>query len=173
MIGKFLEDEENKPEEISENTAVEPENTADADVLTLPETQPDVFSLPETFPDDSAETTVFRESQEVVEAIPLPENQETYTVSPDTNLNEQAVPVSAKPQTSGESIAVTARRTGLAWTAGTVLVGTIGFMLILGWFADLLLGSSPWGVVVGIVLGAIIGFIQLFRITSQIFKTDE
>jgi F0F1-type ATP synthase assembly protein I len=43
-------------------------------------------------------------------------------------------------------------------------------MLILGWGADLLLGSAPWGVVVGIVLGSVIGFVQLFRISSQIFK---
>jgi F0F1-type ATP synthase assembly protein I len=32
------------------------------------------------------------------------------------------------------------------------------------------LGSSPWGIVAGIVLGSLIGFVQFFRITSQIFK---
>ena len=37
-------------------------------------------------------------------------------------------------------------------------------MLILGWGADLLLGSAPWGIVGGIVLGSLIGFIQFFRI---------
>jgi F0F1-type ATP synthase assembly protein I len=47
------------------------------------------------------------------------------------------------------------------------------FMLLLGWFADLLLGSSPWGIVAGIVLGSIIGFIQFFRITSQIFGKPD
>jgi F0F1-type ATP synthase assembly protein I len=46
-------------------------------------------------------------------------------------------------------------------------------MLILGWFADLLLGSSPWGIVGGIILGAAIGFLQFFRITSQIFKNKD
>jgi len=43
-------------------------------------------------------------------------------------------------------------------------------MLILGWGADLLLGTKPFGIVVGIVLGSVIGFIQFFRLTSQIFK---
>ena len=46
-------------------------------------------------------------------------------------------------------------------------------MLFLGWGADLLLGSSPWGLVGGIVLGAVIGFVQFFRITSQIFTTKK
>jgi F0F1-type ATP synthase assembly protein I len=46
-------------------------------------------------------------------------------------------------------------------------------MLFLGWLADLILGSSPWGIVVGIVLGTIIGFLQFFRITSQIFKNSS
>ena len=62
------------------------------------------------------------------------------------------------------------RRMGLAYSAGIAFVGAVVFMLILGWGADLLLGTKPWGVVGGIILGSIIGFIQFFRITSQIFK---
>ncbi len=66
----------------------------------------------------------------------------------------------------------TIRRSGLAWSAGVVFFGSVGFMMILGWFADLLLGSAPWGLVVGIVLGSVIGFINFFRITSQIFRNN-
>ncbi len=69
-----------------------------------------------------------------------------------------------------ESMAETVRRSGLAYSAGIAFVAAVVFMLILGWGADLLLGTSPWGVVAGIVLGSTIGFIQLFRISSQIFK---
>jgi F0F1-type ATP synthase assembly protein I len=42
-------------------------------------------------------------------------------------------------------------------------------MLFIGWLVDLLVGTSPWGIVGGIVLGSIIGFMQFFRITRQIF----
>ena len=69
-----------------------------------------------------------------------------------------------------ESMAETVRRSGLAYSAGIAFAAAVIFMLILGWGADLLLGSSPWGVVGGIILGSVIGFIQLFRISSQIFK---
>ena len=72
-----------------------------------------------------------------------------------------------------ESFAETARKSGLAYAAAITLFGAVVFMLIIGWFADLLLGSSPWGIVGGIILGAAIGFIQFFRLTSQIFKNKE
>lgn len=69
-----------------------------------------------------------------------------------------------------DSIAETARKSGLAWSVGVVFVVSVVFMMILGWGADLLFGSAPWGLVVGIVIGALIGFYQLFRLSSQIFK---
>lgn len=68
-----------------------------------------------------------------------------------------------------DTMAETNRKSGLAWSAGIVFFSSIAFTLVLGWFADLLLGSSPWGLVGGIVLGSVIGFIQFFRITSKIF----
>lgn len=68
-----------------------------------------------------------------------------------------------------ESFAETTRKSGLAWSAGIVFFASVLFMLIIGWGADLLFGSSPWGLVGGIVLGSLIGFVQFFRLTSQIF----
>ena len=70
------------------------------------------------------------------------------------------------PPTQEENI----RNTGLAWNAGIIFFGSVGFMLILGWGADLLLGTSPWGLVGGVIFGSLIGFIQFFRISSQIFR---
>ena len=73
------------------------------------------------------------------------------------------------PETVGE----TARKSGLAYGAALMLFGSVIFMLILGYFADKLFGTSPWGIIIGIVLGAAIGFFQFFRITSQIFKNKS
>ncbi len=76
------------------------------------------------------------------------------------------VPLPFEPPSVDENI----RRGGLAWSAGIVFFSAIAFMLFLGWLADWLLGSSPWGLVGGIILGSIIGFIQFFRISSQIYR---
>src|SRR6476659_8847129 len=72
-----------------------------------------------------------------------------------------------------DSVDETNRKSSLAWSAGIVFFSSIAFMLFLGWLADWLLGSSPWGVVAGIVLGSIIGFIQFFRMSSQIFGSGN
>ncbi|HEX6124264.1 MAG TPA: AtpZ/AtpI family protein [Pyrinomonadaceae bacterium] len=69
-----------------------------------------------------------------------------------------------------ESAAENMRRSGLAYSAGIAFSAAVIFMLILGWGADVLFGTSPWGIVGGIILGSVIGFVQFFRITSQIFK---
>ncbi len=79
------------------------------------------------------------------------------------------IPVAYTPETTDETV----RQGGLAWSAGIVFFGSVAFMLFLGWLADLLFGSSPWGLVVGIVLGSLIGFIQFFRISSQIFAPKK
>ena len=68
-----------------------------------------------------------------------------------------------------ESVDETARRGGMAWSAGIVFFSSVAFMLLFGWVVDYLLQVSPWGIVGGIILGSIIGFVQFFRISSQIF----
>ncbi|MEO5858125.1 MAG: AtpZ/AtpI family protein [Pyrinomonadaceae bacterium] len=73
-------------------------------------------------------------------------------------------------ETEPQSLSENVRQSGLAYSAGIVLFASVAFMLVLGWGADVLLGSSPWGIVSGIVLGALIGFFQFFRLTAQIFK---
>jgi F0F1-type ATP synthase assembly protein I len=62
---------------------------------------------------------------------------------------------------------------GLGYAAGITFFATIAFMLFIGWGADLVLGSKPWGLVGGIVLGAVIAFIQFFRITNRIYDTPK
>jgi F0F1-type ATP synthase assembly protein I len=81
---------------------------------------------------------------------------------------ENVSPTETKPLTTAETI----RQSGMAWSAAVGLFASVLFMMILGWFFDLLTGASPIGLVVGIIIGAGLGFYQFFRITSQIFKKD-
>ena len=72
----------------------------------------------------------------------------------------------SNPLTTAQTI----RSSGLAWSAAIALFGAVLIMLVIGWGADLLFGSSPWGIVIGIVFGAAVGFFQFFRITGEIFR---
>lgn len=83
--------------------------------------------------------------------------------------DEPVIMSSYTPPSAGETF----RRTGLAWSAGVAFSGAIIVMSFLGWLADLVFGSSPWGIVGGIILGSIIGFLQFFRITKLIFPPDR
>lgn len=81
----------------------------------------------------------------------------------------QFVPETYIPESTDETV----RRSGLAYSAGIVFFVSVAFLMLLGWFADLLLGSSPFGLVVGIVIGSMIGFIQFFRISKQIYEPSN
>ena len=73
------------------------------------------------------------------------------------------------PETPAETI----RKSGLAYSAALALVGSVVFLLIIGWILDSFLGTSPWCLVGGIVLGSVIGFYNFFKITSEILKNDK
>lgn len=172
MIGKFLQ-EENGAEQSPEVNTFQTEEKTSADVFKLPESQPEVFNAPEKSNETPVKTPVFRESEEIIEPVSLPENQQTYTIAPPDAIVPVNAPAQIPAETYQETPEENLRKTGLAWSAATVLGGSVIFMLIIGWFFDLVFGSKPWGIVGGIVIGAIIGFIQFFRITSQIFKKDD
>ncbi len=95
------------------------------------------------------------------------------------NLNQPETPAASNDRPmfqtdfKPESLAATARKSGLAYAAAITLFAAIAFLLGIGWIVDLFLGSSPWGKVGGIVLGSIIGFYQFFRLTSQILKDED
>ena len=101
-----------------------------------------------------------------------PEPQQDYWVGYPGDHLEQ--PTAEQPgvwsEYKSESAEETARKGGLAWSAGIVFFSSVAFMLFLGWIADWLFGSSPWGLVGGIVLGSVLGFIQFFRISQRIFN---
>ncbi|MGH9818598.1 MAG: AtpZ/AtpI family protein [Pyrinomonadaceae bacterium] len=119
------------------------------------------------------ETTDPKENEIMPPAIEAVSNDEPSAWNDGQAKQDDGPFVFQNTNYSPESAAENARRTGLAWSAGIVFFASIAFMLFLGWIADLLLGISPWGLVGGIVIGSIIGFIQFFRISSQIFARSD
>lgn len=72
-----------------------------------------------------------------------------------------------QPDANPESDAESNRKSGLAYGAVISLVGSILLFMGIGWAVDKYLQSSPWGIVIGIIFGAIVGFYQFIRLTSQ------
>jgi ATP synthase protein I len=62
----------------------------------------------------------------------------------------------------------TNRKSGLAYAAGFSLFSAVLAGLIAGWLLDRWLGTRPWLLVVGIVLGAVAGFYQFIRVSSKL-----
>jgi len=160
----FDETEENPQAEVKETN--------------LPQTEIEQKILPEEFP---LESPAFNDPEKPIshdaEIIKEPATQfdilnpgePILTTKPPEKDEPMLFQMQAKP----ESTAETARKSGLAMSAAIALFGSVAFLLIIGWFTDLLLGTSPWGIVGGIVLGSIIGFLQFFRTTSQILKNKD
>jgi len=75
-----------------------------------------------------------------------------------------------QPPDEKETPGETARKSGLALSAGITLFGSVVVLMTVGYLADRYFNSSPTGLIVGIIAGSIIGFFQFFRLTSQILK---
>lgn len=60
------------------------------------------------------------------------------------------------------------RKSGLAYAVGFSLFAAVLAGLIAGWLLDRWLGTSPWLLITGIILGAGAGFYELIRSASKI-----
>ncbi|HXF43575.1 MAG TPA: AtpZ/AtpI family protein [Pyrinomonadaceae bacterium] len=69
---------------------------------------------------------------------------------------------------ASEPQADSARNFGFAYSAAAALVGSVVVMLAFGWIADRALGTSPWGIAAGIILGAAIGLYEFIKISNRI-----
>ena len=186
MIKSLINADEEPPEGtkvIIEDRIISPTN----DLSAINETRP-VFEIPEDAkffakPDETAETineaSPLNETYELPSAqiIETPENpaanefeNQPFAVESDGKTDAEPIEIFTQHESKPPSTAETIRQSGMAYSAAIVFFGSVVFMMILGWLADWLLGTKPWGIVGGIILGGIIGFIQFFRITSQIFK---
>ena len=62
----------------------------------------------------------------------------------------------------------TNRKTGLAYAAAFSLFAAVVSGLIVGWLLDRWLGTRPWLLVVGIILGAIAGFYEFISASAKL-----
>jgi len=62
----------------------------------------------------------------------------------------------------------TNEKTGIAYGAALVLFSSVVTLCGVGWLLDHWLGTKPWLLVAGIVLGSIVGFYQFVRLTSRL-----
>lgn len=60
------------------------------------------------------------------------------------------------------------RKSGLAYGAALNLFASVVALTGVGWAFDRWLGTAPWLLVAGIVLGAVVGFYQFIRLTSKL-----
>jgi len=62
----------------------------------------------------------------------------------------------------------TNRKSGIAYGAGLILFSSVVSFCGVGWLLDRWLGTKPWLLAIGIVLGAVVGFYQFIRLTSKL-----
>ena len=174
------EDETDSPgETIKSSESKDKESPFDSSAATVGETINEISGEKEIFPEANfgsmtASTVETENAASDFEPLVEKQSETPNFIFPSENAQQRTTPENAQTISQSvvepQSFAETARQSGLAYAAAITLFASVVFMLIIGWFADLLFGTAPWGKVGGIVLGSLIGFVQLFRITSQIFK---
>ncbi len=60
------------------------------------------------------------------------------------------------------------RKSGLMYAAALAIFFSVAVFFGVGWFLDKWLGTSPWLVVAGIVLGSALGFYEFVRLTNKL-----
>ena len=60
------------------------------------------------------------------------------------------------------------RKSGIAYAAAISLFAAVVGGLIIGWLLDRWLGTRPWLLVGGVILGAAAGFYEFIRATSKL-----
>lgn len=62
----------------------------------------------------------------------------------------------------------TNRKSGIAYAAALSLFVSVAALCGVGWLLDRWLGTKPWLMVAGIVLGAAAGFYELVKLSSKL-----
>ena len=61
------------------------------------------------------------------------------------------------------------RKTGFAYTAAITLFASVAAFCALGWFLDKWLGTQPYLLIAGIVLGSAAGLFEFVRLSSKTY----
>ncbi len=60
------------------------------------------------------------------------------------------------------------RKSGVAYAAALTLFSSVAALTGVGWLLDRWLGTRPWLLVAGLLLGAVAGFYEFIRLTSKL-----
>ena len=60
------------------------------------------------------------------------------------------------------------RKSGIAYAAAISLFAAVVSGLLVGWLLDRWLGTRPWLLVTGLILGSAAGFYELIRASSKL-----
>jgi ATP synthase protein I len=60
------------------------------------------------------------------------------------------------------------RKSGVAYAAALTLFFSVAALTGVGWLLDRWLGTKPWLMATGLVLGAVAGFFEFIRLTSKL-----
>ena len=61
------------------------------------------------------------------------------------------------------------RKAGFAYAAGIALFASVATFCVIGYFLDRWLGTAPWFLIGGIVLGSAAGLFEFVRISSKTY----
>ena len=61
------------------------------------------------------------------------------------------------------------RKAGFAYAAGITLFASVVSFCALGWVLDKWLGTDPWLLIIGIVLGSAVGLFEFVRLSSKTY----
>jgi ATP synthase protein I len=61
------------------------------------------------------------------------------------------------------------RKSGFAYAAGIALFAAVASFCALGWFLDRWLGTQPWLLIGGILLGSAAGLFEFVRLSSKTY----
>ena len=61
------------------------------------------------------------------------------------------------------------RKTGFAYAAGITLFASVASFCLIGWLLDKWLGTDPWLLIAGIIVGSAAGLFEFVRLSSKTY----